>query len=145
MSKKTDAAWAKIRDGQTRVGYMRENARGVLSLYAQKVGEGVPDEELGEIAVRGAVTYWALSQACALAASGAEELVEIDPMHMNRHQVYLMGQAGSQRHYFGFFGELSTSFADLARLHGATVGDIETEAQEFSETVVKANRNRSAW
>jgi hypothetical protein len=55
--KKTEAAWARIRDGQTRVGYIREGARGVLGLYVQKVGEGVPDEELGEIAVRGAVTY----------------------------------------------------------------------------------------
>lgn len=35
MSKKTEAAWAKIRDGQTRVGYLRENTIGKLSLYAQ--------------------------------------------------------------------------------------------------------------
>lgn len=145
MSKKTEAAWAKIRDGQTRVGYLRQNTHGTLGLYAQRLGEGVPDEELGKIAYQGAVAFHALAQACELAASGAEELVEIDPVHMNRRQVFLMGQAAGQRHYFGYFHELSTGFLDLARFHGMPSGNLESDAKEFSDKVLKANRERTAW
>lgn len=56
-----------------------------------------------------------------------------------------MGQAASQRHYFGYFAELSGSFLDLARFHGMPSGNLESHAKEFSDNVVKANRNRNAW
>ncbi len=144
MSKKTEAAWAKIRDGQSLVGYLQENTRGTLGLYAQRLSEGVPDEELGKIAYQGAVAFRALSQACALAARGSEELVEMDPFHMNRRQAYFMGQAAGQRHYFGYFAELSTAFSDLARFHGAPKGgNLERDAKEFSDRVLEANRRNA--
>ncbi len=145
VSKKTEAAWAKVRDGQTRIGLLRENTGGLLGLYTQRLSEGVPDEELGKIALRGAVAFRALSLACELAAEGGEDLVRANPIRMNRRQASFMGQAIGQRHYFALFHEVSISFADLARLHGATIRNIEGNAKEFSDRVVESNRNRTAW
>ena len=144
MSKKTDAAWSKIREGQRRIGLLQTNARGKLGIYAKRLAEGASDEELGKVASEGAVAFRTLSLACELAASGAEELVRADPFHTDRKRAFNMGQAAAHRHNVSFFHELSTSFVDLARFHGVAIGNIESDAERFSEKVVESEHNRTA-
>lgn len=124
---------------------MHTNASGQLDQYAQKLEEGASDEELGAIARKGAVTFRALSLACQLAAAGGDELVEADQFRMDRRQAFNMGQASAQRHNVGLFHAQSLAFMKLARHHGATIGDVESDAERFMEQVVSANRNRTAW
>ena len=145
MSKRTEPAWAKVREGQQQVGLLSTNAGGRLDQFAQRLDENAPEEELGRIAREGAVAFRALSKACDLAASGGEDLVRVDPLHMDRRQAFNMGQAAGQRHNVGIFHELSTGFVSLARHYGANVGKVDSDAKELADTIVEKARNRPGW